>query len=87
MFIVIAFILDITIHSLLTIVYRILPPGSMQAHPLQCSDECVDAARKALSAVVKYGESALKINPFGWRMLLNMSVPEEASMVKRLLTC
>ncbi|KAI1503633.1 hypothetical protein F5X99DRAFT_375034 [Biscogniauxia marginata] len=66
--------LNIMMYSLLTIVYRILPPSSMQAHPLQCSDECVDAARLALSMLVKTGEHMLQTNPFGWGMLLNLTL-------------
>ncbi|KAK6949907.1 hypothetical protein Daesc_008230 [Daldinia eschscholtzii] len=50
----------------------ILPPSSVQSHPLQCSDECVDAARTALSKVVDAGKLMLQKNPFGWSMFLNV---------------
>ncbi|KAI1804338.1 hypothetical protein F4811DRAFT_561903 [Daldinia bambusicola] len=65
-------LLDIKMYCLLTIVYRILPPRSAQPHPLQCSDECVDAARAALSRVVEAGNHILQKSPFGWTMFLNV---------------
>ncbi|OTB20750.1 hypothetical protein K445DRAFT_92437 [Daldinia sp. EC12] len=65
-------LLDIKMYCLLTIVYRILPPSSVQSHPLQCSYECVDAARTALSKVVDAGKLMLQKNPFGWSMFLNV---------------
>ncbi|KAI1393318.1 uncharacterized protein F4822DRAFT_384294 [Hypoxylon trugodes] len=65
-------LLNIIMHSLLTIVYRILPPNSVQPHPLQCSVECIDAARKALSRFVQLGEERLKDDLVGWTMLLNV---------------
>ncbi|KAI0845083.1 hypothetical protein F5Y00DRAFT_247284 [Daldinia vernicosa] len=67
-----AVLLDIKMYCLLTIVYRILPPSSVQSHPLQCSDECVEAARTALSKVVEAGERVLQKDPFGWYMFLNV---------------
>ncbi|KAI1465216.1 uncharacterized protein F4812DRAFT_440135 [Daldinia caldariorum] len=65
-------LLDIKMYCLLTIVYRILPPRSLQPHPLQCSDECVGAARTALSKVVEAGKYMLQKNAFGWSMFLNV---------------
>lgn len=60
-------------HSLLAIVYRILPPISARPHPLQCSDECVGAARMALSALVKVGQDVLQhSDAVRWGMLLNV---------------
>lgn len=67
-----AMLVDIMTYSLLTIVYRILPPSSAQSHPLQCSDECVDSARMALSRLVKIGEDRIQTDLVGWSMLLNM---------------
>ncbi|KAI5924816.1 hypothetical protein F4810DRAFT_700572 [Camillea tinctor] len=72
MFSAAAVALNIMMYSLLTIVYRILPPSSVQAHPLQCSDECVDAARIALTKLVKVGEHMLRVSPVGWSFLLNL---------------
>ncbi|KAI0114761.1 hypothetical protein F4814DRAFT_439883 [Daldinia grandis] len=69
-----AVLLDIKMYCLLTIVYRILPPSSVQSHPLQCSDECVEAARTALSKVVEAGEHMLRKDPFGWYMFLNVTL-------------
>ncbi|OTA99088.1 hypothetical protein M426DRAFT_325434 [Hypoxylon sp. CI-4A] len=60
---------DIMMYGLLTIVYRILPPTSEQSHPLQCSDECIDAARNALSKLVNLSE---KTDSDGYGMLLNL---------------
>ncbi|RYP71474.1 hypothetical protein DL770_008122 [Monosporascus sp. CRB-9-2] len=67
-----AIVIDIMLYSLLTIVYRTLPPSSIHAHPLQCSDECVDAARNALSTLVKVGERVLRKDRARWGMLLNV---------------
>ncbi|KAI0600387.1 hypothetical protein F4775DRAFT_545619 [Biscogniauxia sp. FL1348] len=72
MFSAAAVALNIMMYSLLTIVYRILPPSSVQAHPLQCADECVDAARVALTKLVKAGEHMLQVSPVGWGFLLNL---------------
>ncbi|KAI1774570.1 hypothetical protein F4818DRAFT_418281 [Hypoxylon cercidicola] len=65
---------DIKMYSLLTLVYRILPPSSPQPHPLQCSDECVDAARGALSALLRIGERMLQRDATGWSTLLNVTL-------------
>ncbi|KAK7754301.1 hypothetical protein SLS62_003594 [Diatrype stigma] len=65
-------IMELRLHSLLTLVYRILPPSSAQAHPLQCADECVEAARMALSTLVKVGNDMMQITPKGWRIVLNV---------------
>ncbi|RYP60823.1 hypothetical protein DL771_010355 [Monosporascus sp. 5C6A] len=67
-----AVLIDIMLYSMLTIVYRTLPPTSVQAHPLRCSDECVDAARNALSTLVKVGETVLQKDHASWGMLLNV---------------
>lgn len=72
MFSYVIVVLELMLHSLLTIVYRILPPRSAQAHPLQCSDECVAEARMALSALVRAGEDMLQISPLGWSMLVSV---------------
>ncbi|KAI1143674.1 hypothetical protein F5Y05DRAFT_407081 [Hypoxylon sp. FL0543] len=65
-------VVDIIMYSILTIVYRTLPPSATQAHPLQCSDECVKAARGALSRLVQVGEHRLQTNPIAWGMVLNI---------------
>ncbi|KAI1098177.1 hypothetical protein F4804DRAFT_325485 [Jackrogersella minutella] len=65
-------LVDIVTYSLLTIVYRILPPSCAQPHPLQCSDNCVDAARTALSKIVEVGREMLQRDPMGWGMFLNL---------------
>jgi hypothetical protein len=64
-------IIDIYTYSLLAMVYRIVPPASIPSHPLQCSDGCVDAARKALEALVRIGEPAAKIETSRFDLLLN----------------
>ncbi|KAI1338876.1 hypothetical protein F5Y15DRAFT_416639 [Xylariaceae sp. FL0016] len=65
-------VLDIMLYSLLTLVYRTLPPTLPHAHPLQCSDECVDAARMALRTLLAVGETVLPVNLAGWAMMLNL---------------
>lgn len=65
-------VLELMLHSLLTIVHRILPPSSTQAHPLQCSDECVVSARMALSTLTKVGNDMLQISSTGWSMMLSV---------------
>ncbi|KAI0138687.1 hypothetical protein F4776DRAFT_663055 [Hypoxylon sp. NC0597] len=67
-----AVIVDLMMYCLLTIVYRILPPSITQAHPLQCSDECVNAARGALSRLVEVGERMLQKSLTGWGRVLNI---------------
>lgn len=66
-----ATILDVMIHCLLTMVLRVLPPKSTDFHPLKCSDECVEAARKALQVLVEFGQLVLRANPSGWNLVIN----------------
>ncbi|KAI0535062.1 hypothetical protein GGR58DRAFT_515683 [Xylaria digitata] len=63
--------LDIVLHCQLAIVYRFLPPAFLNAHPLQCSAECVNEARIALSMVVKIGEEAVVSHVRQWGTLIN----------------
>ncbi|KAI1166686.1 hypothetical protein F5B18DRAFT_605343 [Nemania serpens] len=63
--------LHIILHCQLAIVYRFLPPEFLNAHPLQCSNECVDEARVALSMLVKVGEDGAVASIAGWTALLN----------------
>ncbi|KAI2468962.1 hypothetical protein F4781DRAFT_395878 [Annulohypoxylon bovei var. microspora] len=67
-----AVLVEIVSHSLLTIVYRIFPPNSLQPHPLQCSDECVNSARRALLKLLEVGENVLRKYPKNWGMFLNI---------------
>ncbi|KAF2166986.1 hypothetical protein M409DRAFT_23030 [Zasmidium cellare ATCC 36951] len=67
-------ILDIMAYGYLTIVYRIIPPFQQKPHPLQCCDECVDAARKSLTALVQVGERVMRKKPIWWSLFLNMTV-------------
>lgn len=64
-------IIDIYTYSLLAMVYRLVPPAATPSHPLQCSDSCVDAARKALEALVRIGEPVAKIETSRLDLLLN----------------
>ncbi|KAI0424492.1 hypothetical protein F5Y09DRAFT_139059 [Xylaria sp. FL1042] len=64
--------LDIILHCQLAIVYRFLPPGILNAHPLQCSTECVNEARVALSMLVKVGEEAVVNHVHHWTVVLNI---------------
>ncbi|TGJ86624.1 hypothetical protein E0Z10_g2183 [Xylaria hypoxylon] len=63
--------LHIILHCQLAIVYRFLPPTFLDAHPLQCSTECVNEARVALSMLVETGEEAVAANVQQWGTLLN----------------
>ncbi|KAI1750712.1 hypothetical protein F4782DRAFT_508619 [Xylaria castorea] len=63
--------LDVILHCQLAIVYRFLPPGFTNSHPLQCSIECVNQARITLSVLVKLGEDGVVAHPDGWTTLLN----------------
>lgn len=64
-------VLNIILRCQLAIVYRFLPPAFVNAHPLQCSTECVTAARAALSILAKVGEGGVETHLHGWRTLLN----------------
>ncbi|KAI9929329.1 hypothetical protein MW887_000797 [Aspergillus wentii] len=64
-------ILDIMMHCLVTIVYRIIPCNEPNASPLQCNSICVEAARHALSTIVNAYEG-FGHSPEGWVRLLNM---------------
>ncbi|KAH8700946.1 hypothetical protein BGW36DRAFT_425745 [Talaromyces proteolyticus] len=64
-------LLDIMMHCLVTIVYRIVPCQAPNSHPLQCSDGCVDAARKALAAIDRARQAISAISPAGWVLFLN----------------
>ncbi|GAW17554.1 hypothetical protein ANO14919_070120 [Xylariales sp. No.14919] len=63
--------LDIILYCQLTIVYRFLPPAFLNAHPLQCSAECVNEARRALSLLVKIGEEAVVGHQRHWGVFVN----------------
>ncbi|KAI1454928.1 hypothetical protein F4805DRAFT_437994 [Annulohypoxylon moriforme] len=67
-----ALLVELVSYSLLTIVYRILPPKSAQPHPLQCSDECVDSARRALLKLVEVGDNVQRKYPSNLVMFLNI---------------
>ncbi|KAI0518001.1 hypothetical protein F5B22DRAFT_601363 [Xylaria bambusicola] len=65
--------LHIILHCQLAIVYRFLPAGFLGAHPLQCSTECVNEARVALSMLLKVGEEALALGHADrWTAFLNV---------------
>lgn len=58
-------------HCLVTIAYRIVPCEDPNASPLQCNAACTEAARQALSTIVRVGER-LGQRDEGWAMFLNM---------------
>lgn len=66
--------LDIIMALLLTVVYRTLPPQDPTSHPLQCSNECVDAARMSLSLLVEIGERSRIHKSRSWHYFLNLYV-------------
>ena len=65
-------LLDIIMHCLMTIVYRIVPCDESNSHPLQCNVGCIGAARQALSTIVHASQNFGLRNPAGWRMFLNL---------------
>ncbi|KAE8441043.1 hypothetical protein EG329_006080 [Mollisiaceae sp. DMI_Dod_QoI] len=65
-------LLDIIMHCLTTIVYRIVPCDEPNSHPLQCNFGCVKAARQALSTIVQASRILGQRNPLGWSMFLNL---------------
>lgn len=66
---------DIMMYSLVAIAYRIVPCEEPSPNPLQCNVVCIDAARKALTAMVQAFQAWGSENQTGWTMLLNMQVP------------
>ncbi|KAI1323091.1 hypothetical protein F5Y16DRAFT_384640 [Xylariaceae sp. FL0255] len=72
----IANVLDISIHCQLAVVHRLLPPKKTQQqqhspHPLQCSEECVNESRAAISALVSVGDVVLPVSATGWARFMN----------------
>ncbi|KAJ3578649.1 hypothetical protein NPX13_g1911 [Xylaria arbuscula] len=65
-------LLPIVLHCQLAIVYRFLPAGFLGAHPLQCSTECVNESRVALSMLVRVGEEAVVRHVEQWTVFLNV---------------
>ncbi|KUJ07500.1 uncharacterized protein LY89DRAFT_789597 [Mollisia scopiformis] len=65
-------LLDIIMHCLITIVYRIVPCEVINSHPLQCNVGCIEAAREALLAIVRGSQTVGQKNPTSWSMFLNM---------------
>lgn len=65
-------LLDIIMHCLMTIVYRIVPCDVDDSHALQCNVSCIEAARQALSAIVQAGQTLGQRSLIGWSMFLNM---------------
>ena len=65
-------LLEIIMHCLVTIAYRIVPCDEPGSNPLQCNAACIDAARQALSAIVRANETFGRRRPEGWVMFLNL---------------
>ncbi|KAF6812976.1 C6 transcription factor [Colletotrichum musicola] len=63
---------DIMMYSLVAIAYRIVPCEEPSPNPLQCNTVCIDAARKALAAMVQAFEAWGRDNQTSWTMMLNM---------------
>jgi hypothetical protein len=67
-------LVEITMHCLVTIAYRIVPCDEHDYSPLKCNSGCINAARKALSAIVHGNETFGIHQPLGWVMFLNLYV-------------
>ncbi|KAH8808824.1 hypothetical protein F5884DRAFT_382762 [Xylogone sp. PMI_703] len=65
-------LLDIIMHCLMTIAYRIIPCDEPGSHPLQCNTDCIESSRQALSAIVHAGQTFGHRHPMRWNMFLNM---------------
>ncbi|KAK3935944.1 hypothetical protein QBC46DRAFT_396259 [Diplogelasinospora grovesii] len=72
MFVPASLLLDIIMHCLMTIAYRIVPCNEPSPNPLKCNESCVEAARQALSTIVRANEMFGQRYPGGWTMLLNL---------------
>ena len=64
---------DVVIYSLLTLIYRTVPPPH-DAHPLQFSDECVEAARQALRLLAEAWKEIQPKDDEAWRLFVNWTV-------------
>nr|POE94377.1 hypothetical protein CFP56_16617 [Quercus suber] len=64
--------LNIFIHTLLTIVYRVMPPTGTNTHPLQCSEECITSARKALEVLIALGKAKLAVDKDRWNRTISL---------------
>ena len=65
--------ISIVVHLLLAVVYRTIPIEEVNAHPLQCREECVLSAQSGLLELVNVGEGMISAgNPRGWRLLVNV---------------
>lgn len=66
--------LEIIMYSLQAVVYRIIPPETQDAHPLQCCNECVEASRNALSLLVQFGQMMLHDKRESWSIMFNLYI-------------
>ena len=63
---------EIVLNCLMTIAYRIIPSDDPNSSPLQCSLDCIQAARQALTSIVYASEAMGGQQRPGWVMFLNM---------------
>lgn len=65
-------LLDLVLDSLLVVVYRTFPASQGSVSPLQCSTECINAARSSLHKLIATGRSIEQNDSLSWTMLLNV---------------
>lgn len=65
-------VLEVIIQSFLVSIYRTLPVATPKSHSLQCSVECVEAARAMLQKLVQVGTLVHSWNCKAWTILLNV---------------
>ena len=63
--------LDVVKYGLLTILLRLVPPRGQDANPLQVCNDCVEAARSSLLAIVKGGDDLTQDSKEEARWFLN----------------
>lgn len=61
-------------HCFVTIAYRLVPSSEPNSHPLQCNSGCIDAARQALSTIVRGSQTLGQRDSLGWARFLNLYV-------------
>ncbi|BCS20258.1 uncharacterized protein APUU_20690A [Aspergillus puulaauensis] len=64
-------LVDIVMHCFVTIAYRLVPSSEPNSHPLQCNSGCIDAARQALSTIVRGSQTLGQRDSLGWARFLN----------------
>lgn len=61
-------------HCFVTIAYRLAPSNGPNSHPLQCNADCINAARQALTTIVRGSQTLGQRDLLGWTRFLNLFV-------------